>query len=126
MQPSAPVKDEDNQRPVADVWRPPLSAVVSELAKRNYRIRQGIAGVARVSPATAEQMERAIAEYGETLAPLPEETWRTSISIWMGTHWECLVDLWTVEGGKSDLVLEGRIFERPNGYEIDVGSVYVP
>jgi len=62
----------------------------------------------------------------ETLAELPDETWATSVSQWMGTHWEVLVDLWTVESGKSDLVLDARVFEQETGFRIEIHSVYVP
>jgi len=44
----------------------------------------------------------------------------------MGTHWEVLVDLWTVESGKSDLVLDARVFEQETGFRIEIHSVYVP
>jgi hypothetical protein len=61
--------------------------------------------------ATAEQIRRYLADYGCTLVELPEDTWQTSVSQWMETHWEVLVDLWTAEEGRSDLVLAGRVVE---------------
>jgi hypothetical protein len=44
----------------------------------------------------------------------------------MGTHWELLVDLWTAEEGRSDLVLQGDVFETNSGTCFTIRSVYVP
>lgn len=44
----------------------------------------------------------------------------------MGTHWEVLVDLWTVESGASDLVLHAHVLEVKEGFRIELHLVYVP
>ena len=45
----------------------------------------------------------------------------------MGTHWDVLVDLWTVEAGESNLVLCVRVFESEDGGCLtEVDSVRVP
>jgi hypothetical protein len=44
----------------------------------------------------------------------------------MGTRWDVLIDLWTVESGRSDLVLDARVFEVPSGYRYEIHLVYVP
>lgn len=46
--------------------------------------------------------------------------------MWYGTHWDVLVDLWTQEEGRSDLVLSAKITEVPAGFSIKVHMVYVP
>jgi hypothetical protein len=83
--------------------------------------------VAPADAATQKQITEYVADYGETLDELPEETWTTSVAQWTGPLWDVLVDLWTKESGKSDLVLHARVFEEgPGEYRIVVDSVHVP
>lgn len=42
------------------------------------------------------------------------------------TYWDVLVDVFTVEEGRSDLVLFARVFERGDGYRFEIASVHVP
>ncbi|WMJ68356.1 hypothetical protein [Stenotrophomonas sp. 24(2023)] len=67
-----------------------------------------------------------IRAYGAHLKALPEESWNSSLCIWYGEFWNVLVDLYTEEEGRSDLVLQVHIHEAPNGYRYDVIQVYVP
>ncbi len=122
----AAVKDETAQHRVAAAWRPALTSLVAALVERDYGLRRRPATVGPVSPETAEQMRASVEGFGETLVALPEETWATSVSQWMGTHWEVLVDLWTAESGPSDLVLSVRVLEAGAGFLIQVESVHVP
>ncbi|WP_456107195.1 DUF7668 domain-containing protein [Phycicoccus flavus] len=61
-----------------------------------------------------------------TLAPLPEETWETSVCLWWGDHWECLVDLWTRGEGRSGLVLELGVLKGDDVFEYVIHFVFVP
>lgn len=96
-----PLKDEDAAHPVATVWRPTWREIVKALAEGDYGLTRGVVAVAPVSAATAERIRGYIASYGETLTELPDESWQSSISQWMRTHWEAVVDLSTVESGRS-------------------------
>ena len=120
------VKDEDAQHPVAGVWREPLRNVVRAFARGDYGLAQGVAGVEPVDAHTAQHIRDYIADYGATLVDLPDEAWDTSVAQWQGTHWELLVDLWTAEEGRSDLVLDCRVHEADNGHRITLHLVYVP
>jgi hypothetical protein len=71
-------------------------------------------------------MKRYVADYGETLCDLPAETWTTSVAQWTGIHWDVLVDLWTVESERSDMVLHAFVSEVKNGFRIKIHLVYVP
>ncbi|MDG4827327.1 hypothetical protein O7635_36250 [Asanoa sp. WMMD1127] len=72
-------------------------------------------------------MPAAVDDYGDvTLVPLPEESWDTSVSLWHGDRWSCLVDLWTEQEGRSDLVLDVDVFEHGPGHRFVVQLVYVP
>jgi len=120
------MKDEDAAHPVATAWRPTLREIVKALAEGDYGLTRGVVAVAPVSAATAERIRGYIASYGETLTELPDESWQSSISQWMRTHWEVVVDLWTVESGRSDLVLSMSVFETDDGFRFEIDSVHVP
>jgi hypothetical protein len=120
------VKDEQTQLPVPSAWRPTLSKIVEAFVQRDYSLQRGVDGVAAIPKSTADHIERYIADYGETLAELPEEAWETSVTLWMRTFWDVFVDLFTDESGASDLVLSVRVFEDGDGYRFEVDSVHVP
>ena len=123
---AGPVKDEDGAHPVAGVWRPILSEIVRAFVRGDYELADGVPSVERVPAATAEQIKEYVADYGATLIELPEGTWETSCAQWMGNRWEVLVDLWTREEGRSDLVLHVDAAESGAGYRFKVHLVYVP
>lgn len=96
------------------------------LRRGRLSLTQGVPGVDPVSAATAEQVRDYLADYGATLVELPDHTWRTSVAQWMETHWDILVDLWTAEESRSDLVLEGKVVETSTGPRLTIHMVYVP
>lgn len=121
-----PVKDPDAAHPIAGAWRPMLREVVRRFVEGDYHLAQGVLGVEAVSTATAEQVRDYLADYGATLVELPDDTWQTSVAQWMETHWDILVDLWTAEEGRSDLVLGGKVVETSTGPRLTIHMVYVP
>ena len=120
------LRDGTREHPIAGAWRPMLRAVVHCLVAGDYRLTKGVLGVEPVSPDTAEHMRAYVAGYGATLIDLPPETWRTSVSHWYGSDWSVMVDLWTAEEGRSDMVLSGRIVESEAGPRFSIDMVYVP
>ncbi|CAN1209174.1 hypothetical protein TUMEXPCC7403_03060 [Tumidithrix helvetica PCC 7403] len=120
------VKDESGERPIPTVWRPVFSDVVSALVRHDYRLSDGVLKVLPVSADTADHMANYILEYGQTLVELPEQTWDSSVCIWMGKRWDILVDLWTQSEGRSDLVLGAKVMESGSDFVVDIGMVYVP
>ena len=120
------VSKDENQGPVPSPWRPVLSAVVNAFVEGDYALSRGIRGVSPVSFQTAEQIRKYITEYGETLIPLPDETWATSVCIWVGPYWDVMVDLWTQGEGRSDMVLQVNVTESDGRYTYAVSMVYVP
>lgn len=121
-----PVKDEDAEHPIADVWRPTLREIVKALAEGDYELSRGIPSVVLEAPDVAEQMRSYVKDYGETLTELNDETWRTSVAQWNGPYWDVLVDLWTVESGRSDMALSLWVYEADGGFRFQVNSLYVP
>ena len=124
--PPALEKDEHAQQPVPGVWRAVLRDVVRRLAAGDYGLTPPLDGVAPVSPETAKQMREYVVEYGATLVELPEDSWATSVAQWYGTQWNVIVDLWTAEEGRSDLVLFCSVREAGTGYVISLDSIHVP
>lgn len=122
-----PVKDEEREGPVAEAWRPTLAAIVDSLAHREDHLAAGMAAVEPVSEVKTRSCLDAVDAYGGvTLVPLPDEAWSTSVAIWRGDHWNCLVDLWTAEEGKIDLALDVDVFPQTVAYRYRVNLIYVP
>lgn len=120
------IKDADHSHPIASAWRPTLREIIKAFGEGDYGLARGIPFVAPVSKDTVEQIRAYLSEYGETLDELPEETWESSVAQWTGTHWDILVDLWTIESGESDMVLSARVFDVADGFRIEIDSVHVP
>jgi len=122
-----PVKDEDSERPIPTVWRATIRKIVSAFVSHDYELAKGMMGVDAIPSDTAEGIRGYIEEYGAELIDLSEDTWESSVCIWMGDRWDALVDLWTVTEGRSDLVLHLHIYEAADGgYRFSVYLVYVP
>jgi hypothetical protein len=119
-------KDSENEGPIPSAWRPTLKNIVDAFVRHDYHLAEGLAGVAPVSEETATQIRTYIQEYGAKLVSLPQESWATSVCIWMGDHWDALIDLWTEEEGSSDLVLQVHVSEVDSEFLVTVYMVYVP
>jgi len=120
------VKDAETERPIPSAWRAVFRDIVKAFSNHDYQLKIGIPKVAPISDATAKQIEESVQNYGEKLTELSEETWRSSVCIWMGERWDVLIDLWSVSEGRSDLVLSARVTEEYGGYVFHVYMVYVP
>lgn len=120
------IKESEGEGPIPSAWRPVLKNIVDAFARQDYGLANGIPGVNPVSEETATQIRQYIEEYGAKLVALPEESWSTSVCIWMEDHWDALIDLWTEEEGSSDLVLQVHVSEAGGGYTVSVYMVYVP
>ena len=123
---SGAVKGDHAAHPVAAEWRPVLSEIVGAFARGDYSLTQPIKGLDAVPHNVAEQIRGYIADYGATLVELPTDSWETSCAQWMGNHWDVLVDLWTKEEGRSDLVLGVKVTELAGEPRFTILLVYVP
>ncbi|WP_172572425.1 DUF7668 domain-containing protein [Vibrio vulnificus] len=119
------VKDEV-QRPIPTVWRQTFCQIVSSFVDHDYLLNRSIEGLVPVAQDIADQIEIYVKDYDENLVALPEQTWDSSVCMWMGTHWDVLIDLWTETEGLSDLVLQAKVFESKDGYKYQIEMVYVP
>jgi hypothetical protein len=115
------------QQPIASVWRDAIRSIVSALVRNDFGLASADRCVERPTEEEGEALRDGIAGYGDvTLAGLPDASWDSSVAIWTGDHWEALVDLWTVEEGRSDLVLSLEIRESNGEYMIEVHGIHVP
>jgi len=119
------IKDKNKERPVPSEWRTIFFKIVEAFKAGDFKLEKGIPNVRPLSDGEAQRIAGNIRSYGSELISLPEETWDTSVYIWMREYWEVLVDLF-VSDGLSDLVLYTRVYERGLLYEFDVESVHVP
>ncbi len=120
-------RNEDEEGPVPTVWRSTLARMVDALCVHDYKFEQAIEGVPTPADGRDEQMQSYIARYGQKLVPLPPETWATSCYIYGGyDRWSLIVDLYTVDEGRSDLILEVDVIEADGGYSFVNPLVYVP
>lgn len=121
-----PIKDGEMERPIPTVWRPFFCKIVQSFVAHDYYVKSRPREVSPIDDATAKQIREYIEDYGEKLIELPDETWDSSVCIWMGNHWEVLIDLWSEAEGPSDLVLSATVSESSEGYIFNVYMVYVP
>jgi hypothetical protein len=119
------LKDEEREHPVPSAWRETLAAIVEALANGNSRLVD-LDAVKPLDEVEAGEIAESIKSYGATLSSLAEESWATSVCRWQVGYWQVLVDLFTVEEGLSDLVLDLRVYENGAEYGFEVYFVYVP
>jgi hypothetical protein len=121
-----PSKGEE-ETPVPTQWRDVLSQVVDSLARRDAVLARDVGEVDPVSDQVRQQCLEALEDYGGVdLVALPQETWETSVASWRGRSWSCLVDLWTLQEGRSDLVMMVEVRESQGRYRFVPIMVYVP
>lgn len=118
-------KNAEQELPIPSAWRKTLIEIVDAIINENLN-QHNISYVKPVSREDVTYIQSNIIDYGEELIPLPESTWDTSIYVWMNGFWEILLDLFTAEEGRSDLVLLLRVYEHTTNYQFEVMSVHVP
>lgn len=119
-------KNLDSPTSIPDIWRETIHKIVDAFSGGDYSLSTGISNVLPISQSTALELEESIAAYGASLTTLPEKTWDTSQCQWVGDFWDVFIDLFTVEEGRSDLVLQLRVYEKDHDYLFKVYMIYVP
>ena len=90
----------------------------------------GVEGASRSRRLTAEQLRQAVEEYGRELRMPPDVVFDNldvnEIEGAIPRAWWMLVDLWTVEEGRSDLTLEIRLTDTGGElYDIEIDNLHV-
>ena len=64
-----------------------------------------------------------------TLTALPEEAWRYAEVVFEEAgpprRWGVVIDLWTVEEGRSDLSMEADVIDAPEGLQVRILNIHV-
>lgn len=118
-------KDTEAEQPIPLAWRPTIEAIVIAFVELDYGLARGVSGVRPPDQSSVDQIAGYIADYGASLVELPSTTWETSLCQWTGSKWDLLIDLWTAEEGRSDMVLTLSV-EESDELLFTVHMVYVP
>ncbi len=116
-------KAQDKELPVPIEWRPTLKKIADHFVAGKVPIGKSIK---EIDSERVEYNHRNIRDYPESIGLLTDKTWESSVYIWSNPIWEILLDLSTVKGETSDLVLHLRVRELNGRYEFEPGLVYVP
>lgn len=119
-------KNEEIEQPIPSEWREVLALIVEDIRRRGLKSKMVRGFECEVDSKDVNFIYENVDAYGDTLTPLPDDAWRTSICRWMGRYWQLLIDLFTDEEGQSDLVLFVDAYENGNSYRFQVRSVHVP
>lgn len=96
--------------PVPELWLTKFAETAAALVVGDFQLRKfPVDGVDEVDQAIANSFAANVAAYGDRLAALNEATWDWSVVRWMGSYWQVLVDLSTVNEPVSDIPLHARV-----------------
>lgn len=102
-----------------------IRRVVDDLVDGRYAM---LARDGRAGRLTAEELERAVRDYGRTLVGLPPDAMRI-VDVYPNevVSGQLAVDvpLWTKEEGRSDLTLSMTVVERPGRVTIAIDDLHV-
>lgn len=58
---------------------------------------------------------------------LAEESWHTSVCLYLENEsWNAIIDLFTVEEGRSDLIIDLFIVKKEDQFIFRINDIYVP
>lgn len=117
------LQKDDAEHAIPEPLRPTFRQIADACVAGDYQLQNHlIAGVRPVEPDTASWIAKSVSAYGESLAPLSEQTWERSIYRWMDGYWLALIDLTTTAEPVSDLSLHAKLYEAD---DVEVYGVYV-
>ena len=106
--------------------REPVGEVLRMLANKAYQEVADLTGGDRLS---ADEISRAIADYGRELVLPPEQAYESIDAIIIeGSNppsWSVHMPLWTNEEGRSDLTLEMTITGMGKDVRIEIDDIHV-
>ena len=115
-------KVEGREQPVPPGWRATFKEIADALVAG--RIPYGD-NIRSVDTQTADISFNNISSYPDAIGALNDVSWNTSICVWTGGYWDVLVDLTTLDGSRSDLVLHAKAYEVDGRLEVEPYLVYV-
>ena len=117
---------QDEQSPVPILWRTDLAKLVNTFIFNERLELEELIIEKPLSQDILEISRSNILDYPDDIGPLDDKSWNSSICIWTGNYWDVLVDISTLDGETSDLVMHVKIIPNEKGFSIDPGLIYVP
>ena len=122
----------DTLADLASRFPPPLTPPMREAVREVVDVlaagrHDQLVSDGRAGRLTAEELDRAVREYGRTLVALPEEAWAL-VALYRledGSGVALEVPMWTTEEGRSDLTLSLTVSERDGAVAIEIDSLDV-
>lgn len=113
---------------IPSIWHNTIFEIVEAFKNHDSQFYNQIKGVLRIDSNDFEEILADINIYGETLISLPNETWEFSQCLWKeDSCWHVFIDLYTVNEGRSDLILFLTVqVDENNSFSFDVNNFYVP
>jgi len=102
-----------------------IDRLVQDLSQGSYDL---VVADGRGGRLTARELERAIHEYGRTVVAFPSEGLRLVDTFPRANDPTILaldVPLWTLEEGRSDLMLSLTAVVTPDGYRVTIDDIHV-
>ena len=118
--------DSEFQSPIPSIWRDCIIQIVEAFKDKDFGRLNTLPSVQCIDLAYAEEIAENIDAYGAHLISLAEESWHTSVCIYMENEsWKAIIDLFTVEEGRSDLILDLFIVKKENQFIFQINNIYV-
>ncbi|OTG67486.1 DUF7668 domain-containing protein [Acinetobacter silvestris] len=115
------------QSPIPTIWRDTIVLIVEAFKDKDFARLNTIPDVQFIDLEYALELAESIVNYGAHLISLSKDAWDTSVCLYMqNDFWIAIIDLFTVEEGRSDLILDLRIFKKENQFEFQINGIYVP
>ena len=119
--------DSEFQSPIPSLWRDCIIQSVEAFKDKDFGRLNTLPSVQCIDLAYASEIAENIDAYGAHLISLAEESWHTSVCIYMENEsWKAIIDLFTVEEGRSDLIIDLFIFKKENQFIFQINNIYVP
>ncbi|OTG99754.1 hypothetical protein [Acinetobacter sp. ANC 4973] len=119
--------DSEFQSPIPSIWRDCIIQIVEAFKDKDFGRLNTLPSVQCIDLAYASEIAENIDAYGAHLISLAEESWHTSVCIYMENEsWKAIIDLFTVEEGRSDLIIDLFIFKKENQFIFQINNIYVP
>ena len=119
--------DSEFQSPIPNIWRDCIIQIIEAFKDKDFGRLNTLPSVQCIDLAYASEIAENIDAYGAHLISLAEESWNTSVCIYMENEsWKAIIDLFTVEEGRSDLIIDLFIFKKENQFIFQINNIYVP
>ncbi len=123
--------DSEFQSLIPNIWRDTIVQIVETFKDKDFVRLNTIANVEFIDTEYATELAENIDDYGAHLISLPEESWDSSVCSYFGEDneddfWKAIVDLFTEEEGRSDLIISLNIYKHDDHYTYEVTGIYVP